>query len=120
MHLALLKPRTWHRCCSLFLCTPVQIACFPGPPTAPPLLTFVNQAPSRRADFTGLLLFDTWHELRHPKGEGIPRAIWIGFCVAALTVSSLNYYWFSLMLRSLRQVYLKGRTWTDISQGKNE
>lgn len=73
------------------------------------------------ADFTGLLIKDTWHELRNPTdGHDVPSLIWIGFCTAALTVSTLNYYWFGLMLRSVARVYLQGHTWTDISNNKND
>jgi fluoride ion exporter CrcB/FEX len=73
------------------------------------------------ADFTGLLFKDTWDELRNPTaGQDVPSLIWVGFCAAALTVSTLNYYWFGLMLRSVARVYLHGHTWTDISNNKHE
>lgn len=64
---------------------------------------------------------DTYRELRHPPAEGaMPRAIPVGFCAAALTVSCLNYYWFSLMMNSVMKVFRDGHTWTDISNAKQE
>lgn len=77
--------------------------------------------PVSYADFTGLLLSDTVHELRSPTpGSEVPSAIWLGFCAAALTISVLNYYWFSLMLRTLAKVLSGKHTWTAASDGKNE
>ena len=74
----------------------------------------------RRADFTGLLLSDTYRELTGPpKAGALPPAIPVAFCGAALTISTLNYYWFGLMMRSMLKV-LRGHTWTDISNAKQE
>jgi hypothetical protein len=67
------------------------------------------------------MIYDTFHELRHPTpGEDVPPMLWISFCMAALTISALNYYWFSLMVKAMWRVFLKGHSWTDISHGKNE
>ena len=80
-----------------------------------------HQSARRRTDFTLQLLWDTYGEIRAPSsGSNVPAVVWLGFCTAALTISSLNYYWFSLMMKTLVDIYSKGATWGAASQGKNE
>lgn len=52
--------------------------------------------------------------------SGGPTALLIGLCVAAALISSLNYYWFGLMVKSLLRIYTRGQSWSQASVGKNE
>eukprot|EP00892_Ulva_mutabilis_P001743 jgi/Ulvmu1/1156/UM107_0030.1 len=63
--------------------------------------------------FTGLLYYDTWKELK--SDSKTPDAFPAGVCAAATIVSCLNYYWFSLMIKSLVKIFYHGHTWTHAS-----
>ena len=68
------------------------------------------------ADFTGLLFHDTWKEMQSKSDDGPPTAMLIAICSAAAIVSCLNYYWFSLMIKSLVKIFYHGHTWTHASE----
>ena len=69
---------------------------------------------SSAADFSALLFHDTWTEFQLPPEEkkDAPDALLLGVCAAAAIVSCLNYYWFSLMVKSLIKIFYHGQTWT--------
>lgn len=71
--------------------------------------------------FTFLLFHDTVMELSRTDGGCVaPSALLIGLCTAAGVISTLNYYWCSLMFKSLLRIYARGQSWSQASLGKNE
>lgn len=53
------------------------------------------------------------------KACAVPLPLVLGLCSAAVIISSLNYYWFGLMMKSLVKIY-KGQSWSKASEGKEE
>ena len=73
------------------------------------------------ADFTFLMVSDARVELTtEDKSCVVPTPLILGLCSAAVIISCLNYYWFSLMMKSLVKIYLKGQSWSQASAGKEE
>jgi hypothetical protein len=73
------------------------------------------------ADFTFLLFQDAVAEVsRKESDSAAPAALLMGLCVAAAIISSLNYYWFGLMIKSLLRIYSQGQSYAEASVGKNE
>lgn len=71
--------------------------------------------------FTVMLVRDVYFEVASPRsGTHVPSLVWISFAAAALTITCLNYYWFSLMTRTLMRIITGGHTWTAASQDKQE
>lgn len=54
------------------------------------------------------------------EGRKTPDGLLLGISVAATIISCLNYYWFSLMVKSLIKIFYHGHTWTTASHKKDE
>jgi hypothetical protein len=67
-----------------------------------------------------MLFKDTLAEFSAPVPGSCPKPLLVGFCLASLTISSLNYYWFMLMIKSLVRIYLRGQSWSQASADKTE